>query len=183
MKPETRQATTFLILRAQSGDRVAFDQLLDQYQTQLWSFASRVLGDASAAEDVLQDVFWIIYKKLKWLSDPALFKPWAYRITTRECFRYIKKRARWPMQLDEEAFDAIAANDTSTDIDPRSALLPEMLAELSPASRVVILLHYFDDLTLAEVADVLDISVGTVKSRLAYGLAALRKQMSEALET
>ncbi|HBE82884.1 MAG TPA: hypothetical protein DDW24_08905, partial [Blastocatellia bacterium] len=113
-------------------------------------------------------------------NDPKLFSPWAYRITSRECFRQLKRENRWKQQIrDEETLRSIEApidSELNSEIIER---LPGLLSNISPASRAVLVLHYLDELTLSETADILDISIGTAKSRLAYGLKSLRDQLLE----
>jgi RNA polymerase sigma-70 factor, ECF subfamily len=160
-----------LVLRAQSGDRDAFDALLRGIAPPLLRYVTRVLGDAAAAEDVVQDTLIAIVRKLTWLDDPALFRAWSYRIASRNAFRAIRKRRR-----TEPLEDA----DHAIEIPPADPWLRERLLasldRMSPASRAVVTLHYLEELPLSEVAAVLDVSLGTVKSRLAYGLTQLRKE-------
>ena len=159
-----------LVLRAQSGDREAFDALPRAAGPPLLRYVTRVTGNATLAEDVVQDSLMAIVRKIAWLSDPSLFRPWAYRIASRLAFRALKKRRLFVEVPDEAAYE-------ERPVDPwmRDRLLAS-LDRLSPASRAVITLHYLEELPLSEVAAVLDLSVGTVKSRLAYGLAQLRKE-------
>jgi RNA polymerase sigma-70 factor (ECF subfamily) len=159
-----------LVLRAQSGDRAAFDELLRAIERPLHRFIAGIIPEH--ADDILQDVFITIVRKLTWLNDPSLFRAWAYRIASRAAFRALKRqrgRAEEPIAGDYAA--------TFEEPDPwmRDRLLANV-ARLSPASRAVVTLHYLDELPLAEVAAILDISLGTVKSRLAYGLTQLRKE-------
>jgi RNA polymerase sigma-70 factor, ECF subfamily len=180
---EMRERETWLVLRAQSGDRAALDELLRSVQEPLFRYVLRVTGDRAMAEDVVQEVFLRIYRKLAWLEDPALFRPWAYRIATREAFRHLKRERRWTEQVrDEAVLDAVAAVEA-----PEGGLavelrerLPELLERVSPASRAVLVLHYLDGMRLGEIAAVLEAPVGTIKSRLAYGLASLRRTMKGA---
>lgn len=161
----------FLVLRCQTGDREAFDELLKSIQTQLRRYIRNLAGE-DLADDILQNVFLIIYRKIGWLNNPELFLPWVYRIATRETFRILKKRSRWREEtLEEVAVDTVPARTPADELDPA------MLDRVSPASRAVLMLHYLEDLSINETADVLDISVGTVKSRLAYGLKILRGQI------
>lgn len=161
-----------LVLRAQSGDRDAFDTLLRDVAPALLRYVSRVTGDVALAEDVVQETLIAIVRKLTWLSDPSLFRAWAYRIASREAFRALKRKRRFVDEIEETALE-------SEPFDPwlRERLLSS-LDKLSPASRAVITLHYLEELPLSAVAAVLDITIGTVKSRLAYGLARLRKENS-----
>jgi RNA polymerase sigma-70 factor (ECF subfamily) len=165
------------VLRAQCGDRDALELLLRGIQGPLHGYVRGLVG-SSATDDVLQEVLIIIYRKLKWLHDPELFRPWAYRIVSRAAFRYLKKQRRWPEQLPEDfALEEIPASDLS----PSTGALQDLLnlAGISPSSRAVLMLHFQQELTLQEVAAILDIPLGTVKSRLAFGLTALRKQRAK----
>lgn len=166
------------VLRAQAGDRVAFDELLQAVQLPLYRYILSLTGDASLVEDILQEVFVLIYRKLGWLREPELFRAWAYRIATRETFKWLKREKRWKEQeRDEELLLAIPALPDESFAAELLPQLPQLLARLSPASRAVIVLHYLHELTLDEIAEVLGIALGTVKSRLSYGLTSLRQQL------
>lgn len=160
-------------LRAQCDDCEALELLLRSVQGPLHRYACGLVGP-SAANDVLQDALVIIYRKLKWLDKPELFRPWAYRIASRAAFRHLRRQRRWPGQLPENfVLEEIPAPDA-----PRPAELLQHLLnsdDVSPASRAVLVLHFQEELPLLDVAAILEIPLGTVKSSLAYGLAALRK--------
>jgi len=168
------------VLRAQSGDREALDELLQSVQAPLYRYIFRLVGERALAEDILQEVFMRIYKKLRWLREPELFRPWAYRLASREAFKHLKREKRWREQVrDEEALEAIEAQAPVEKFAPELIeQLPALLARVSPASRAVLILHYLHEMPLAEVADVLGIATGTVKSRLSYGLSILRRELN-----
>ena len=164
------------MLRAQCGDREALELLLRAVQPQLRRYLQRLVG-ASSADDVLQEVLILASRKLKWLEVPEAFHPWVYRVASRVAFRHLKKEKRWSEQVrDEVVLDDIPAAESAV---PRE-LLPELLQSdaLSAASRAVLVLHFQEEMSLPEIAAILEIPLGTVKSRLAYGLAALRKKLS-----
>lgn len=172
-KPKQAKQEIFLILRAQAGDREALDELFQLVQEPLYRYIVSLVGTRALAEDILQEVFILIYRKLRWLREPEVFRPWAYRIATREAFKHLKHERRW----SDSSVDETVLEDLPTPV--RDSLTPEMVSQLveqvSPASRVVIVLHYLHEMQLDEVADVLGLALGTVKSRLAYGLGSLRK--------
>ena len=177
MTADATKRETRLVLLAQSGDRAALEELFESIQSPLGRYVRAATGDSALAEDVLQEVFILIYRKLYWLRDPELFRPWAYRIASREVVRQLKRRRRWPEQFDEDTGpERLAAGTTGALDHELTGRLPELLSRVSPASRMVLVLHYLDEMPLAEVADVLGLPVGTAKSRLAYGLAALRRE-------
>jgi len=173
---ESGKQETWLALRAQAGDREAFDQLFRLLQESLYRYIFSLVGARAPAEDVLQEVFILIYRKIRWLREPELLRPWAYRIATREAFKHLKRERRWTDKTEDESvlLDLPAPS--------RDELAPEMIAQLverlSPASRAVIALHYLHEMPLAEIAEVMGVAVGTVKSRLAYGLDLMRRQLT-----
>ncbi len=163
------------VLRAQLDDREALELLLRGVQAALHRYLSTLVGDG-AADDVLQDTLFILSCKLRWLQQPELFRPWAYRIASREAFRFLRKQKRWPQQLPE---DFVAEELPAPEASPSAEMLRQLLDgdALSPAGRAVLQLHFAEELPLHEVAAILDIPLGTAKSRLAYGLATLRRQI------
>ena len=166
-----------LVLQARTGDRESLEQLLAGIQSRLLGYISAVVG-RTAADDVLQDAFLQICRNLKWLRDPELFMPWAYRITSRACFKSLKHDRRFPPADDQ----SILLDEVASVSQPELQLfseLPELLEKISPASRAVLNLHYLQDLPIQEVAAILELSVGTAKSRLAYGLTSLRQILNE----
>ena len=176
-----REQETLLVLRAQAGDRAALEEILRLVQEPLYRYIYRLVGERTLAEDILQEVFIRIYRKLGWLHEPKFFRPWAYRIASREAFKHLRRERRWKEQIrDEEVLETIPAQEAGAPLTSELIeRLPQLVARVSPASRAVLILHYLDEMPLAEIADVLGIAVGTVKSRLAYGLESLRRAIRE----
>jgi len=165
------------VLRAQANDREALELLLRGVQPSLRRYVEGLVGSRDA-EDVLQDVLILVCRKLGWLRQPELFRAWAYRIASRTAFRHLKKERRWlERTTDESALESVPALSEY----PPNAIVQQLLNSeaLSPASRAVLVLHFEEEMTLAEVSAVLEIPLGTVKSRLAFGLTALRKQLAD----
>jgi RNA polymerase sigma-70 factor (ECF subfamily) len=162
------------VLRAQCDDREALELLLRSVQPPLRRYIAGLVG-TDDAEDILQDVLLLVARKLYWLEQPELFRAWAFRIASRAAFRHLKKRKRWvDATVDDAALDGIAAPDITAPDDTVLDLLDS--PALTPASRAVLVLHFREEMPLAHVAAVLEIPVGTVKSRLAFGLRTLRKE-------
>ena len=176
-----REREGWWVLRAQSGDREALSALLEAVQAPLFRYIVSIVRERPLAEDILQEVFIRIYRKLKWLEEPKMFRAWAYRIATRETFRHLKRERRWSEQVrDETALKMIPSPPPREEFAPELlARLPQLIASLSPASRAVIVLYYLHEMSLDEAAAVLQIPLGTVKSRLSYGLASLRQQLKK----
>ena len=164
---------TRLVLQASLGERHALEEILSGLQGPLLGYISGMVG-RTAADDVLQETLLQICRKIKWLRDPELFKPWAYRMASRACFKTLKKQRRLALSEEESAPSGEDALLSQPDLQLFFGM-PELLAKISPASRAVLHLHYLQELLLQEVAAILDITVGTTKSRLAYGLSCLRQ--------
>lgn len=169
------------MLRAQCHDREALELLLRSVQPALRRYLAGLIG-AEDADDILQDVLVIVSRKVYWLEQPSVFRAWAFRIASRAAFRHLKKRRRW----SESAAEDVVLEDIAA---PVANVPDETLTELlnnpalSPASRAVLVLHFREEMPLAHVAAVLEIPIGTVKSRLAFGLKALRKELKNGTRT
>ena len=164
-------------LRAQCGDRDALEQLLRSVQPALKRYVRRLAG-AADADDVVQDVLVSIARNVVWLIEPRLFRPWAFRIASRAAFSHLRRVRRRGVEARDEA---VLASLPAPEVPPDNELLAELLDGdvLSPASRAVLVLHFQEDMQLDEVAAVLEIPLGTVKSRLAFGLKTLRRYLAE----
>jgi RNA polymerase sigma-70 factor, ECF subfamily len=168
----------FCVLRAQSGSHEALNELFKLIQEPLFRYLKNLVREEFKAEDILQEVFIRIYRKLKWLRDPRALRPWAFQIATREAFRYLKREKRWANETsDEEVLAQATVSETKNFPAELIDQLPDLIGSLSPGSRAVIVLYYLNELSLNETAAVLEIPVGTVKSRLAYGLTKLRREL------
>ncbi len=173
----TSDEETLWALRAQCGDREALEHLLRSVQPTLHRYVRRLVG-AADADDVVQDVLVSIARNVVWLVEPRLFRPWAYRIASRASFSHLRRVRRRGV---EETDGTVLAALPGPDAPPDNELLAELLDGdvLSPASRAVLVLHFQEEMQLDEVAAVLEIPLGTVKSRLAYGLKTLRHYLNQ----
>jgi RNA polymerase sigma-70 factor (ECF subfamily) len=167
---------TLLVVRAQTGDRAALNELLTMLQAPLYRHIVSVLGEESGADDVLQDVLLIIARKLGSVREPQYARAWAFRIAHREAVRAARRTK--PEEIDLE-LAAVSDADSEPLFDERLIkAVPHLIFQLPPAARMVILLHYLEGLSLLEIAEALGVPLGTVKSRLAYALSKLRREVT-----
>ena len=166
---------TLLVLLAQAGDRAALEQLLHDAYAPLRRYITSLAGD-DLADDILQETSLQIFRKLPFLREPAVFRPWTFRIASRIAFSHLKRARRW-QPLDDAPAEQLTTLHPSLGETPDEAFLT-MLDRVSPASRAVLLLRYQHDLSLEESAAILEIPVGTAKSRLNYGVTTLRKHLT-----
>jgi len=148
-------------------------------QDQLYEHIRAIVGDSDTAKDVLQESLWVIARKLPSLRDPRWMRAWAYRIATREAVHRTHSEKRWREALRGDDLNVLVAEADEEQFDGELvAQILSRLDSLSPASQVVLRMHYLQGLTHVEIAEALEVAVGTVKSRLSYGLAALRREVS-----
>ena len=166
---------TLLILLAQTGDRGALEQLLHDAYAPLRRYISFLAG-ADLADDILQETSLQIFRKLPFLREPAVFRAWTFRIASRIAFSHLKHARLWH-PLDDLPSEHLTTLNPSLGEPPDEAFLT-LLERVSPASRAVLLLRYQHDLSLEESAAILEIPIGTAKSRLHYGVSTLRKYLT-----
>lgn len=174
-----RAELTLRVARAQAGDRQALDRLLRDHQAPLYRHVRTITRDADIAFDALQNSLLLIARRLGSLRDPRWFKAWAYRIATREGVRMARHESRLHNLRDEAALAGPAEGPLPEDAFDAAVMrdCADRVAGLPPACQIVLRLHYFEEMSFVEIAEALEIPVGTAKSRLAYGLARLRETM------
>ena len=171
------EAEELLVQLVQHGDIAAFEKLLIRMYQPFRRYLTGMVGE-SMADDVLQETFLRIYRQLKYLREPGAFQSWAYRIATRIALVHLKREKRWrALQYEADVLQAVSVGSLHDDeFDPD---LLSKIDQVSPASRAVLLLHYQQHRSLEETAAILDIPVGTAKSRLSYGVVQLRTFIRE----
>jgi RNA polymerase sigma-70 factor (ECF subfamily) len=167
------------ILLAQRGDRDAFRRLMDAYDPRLLYFVRRILGDADGALDVLQSVWLTVHRRLGDLQAPRAFRVWVYRIAHDLAVTELRRRTRRPVLFEELPVEQAGDEDTSFE---DAELVHAALLGLSVDHRRVLTLRFLEDMTIEEIAAVLGCGPGTVKSRLHYARAALRRRIQEMLD-
>lgn len=166
------------VVRAQLGDIAALDAILRSVQDAVYDHIAYIMRDADAAKDVLQTVLLTVCRRLIQLQDPRLLRAWVFRIATRAAVRAGRRARRHEASIPDEVPD-LTTNDREPVVDDELAtLLRQLVDNLPPACGVAVRLRYLEELSLAEVADALDVPVGTVKSRIAYGIELLRRRVS-----
>jgi RNA polymerase sigma factor (sigma-70 family) len=159
--------TELLVMGAQDGDSRAMETLVRRWQERLWLHARRLTGDGEAAWDITQDAWLAVIRGLWRLNDPVRFRPWIYRIVTNKAMDYLRKRPA-ETQLGEPAQPGAEGDDNDSD------LLHCLLARLDATKRLVLSLYYLEELSIAEIGEMLRIPAGTVKSRLHHARGELR---------
>ncbi len=171
-----------LVIALQSGDLDALGQLYDRHRQLVYRTAFAITGDAEAAADLLQDVFLRLHRFAHRIDPRRPVEPWLYRMTANLAYSWLKRRKRWLQPLDGvmEWFQGTQRKRTLQQRVEHSAEWERLrlaMLKLPPQQRIVVVMYYINELSLQEIAEVLEIPVGTVKSRLHYGRQALRKTL------
>ena len=183
-----------LVSALQRADADAYETLIRRFQTPVFNLAWRLLDDPSDAGDVVQEVFLKIFRSIDHFRGDSSLRTWIYRIAVNESHnrrRWIFRHRRSETGLDdafpgEEAHEMPLADTCETPFDftmnhEAQRLLEEGLSSLSPALRATVVLREIEELSYEEIAGVLEVSVGTVKSRLVRGREALRGYLTTRL--
>lgn len=171
-----------LIERSKSGDNAAFEALVRLYQDRVYNICRYMLGP-SDAEDAAQDSFIKAYRKIGGFTSSPGFSAWLTRITVNTCLDYKRKPAHLPLVKRTADGDEYEHEEPSKDPGPETSLvhkqasfaIEDALMRLSEKLRAVIVLREIEDLSYEETAAALDVSIGTVKSRLFRAREELKK--------
>ena len=168
-----------LILRCQTRDDAAFEEIVRLYEAPLRYFLRRIMGHDSSVDDVLQNVWLDVFRKLSQLRSPRAFPVWLYRIARDKAFYALRRTKRIPQSFDDEPNRPTAAQSNKQEefSADDAAGIHACLEKLSLKHREVLLLRFLEEITYEDIAQVLACSVGTVRSRIYYGKLELRKEM------
>jgi RNA polymerase sigma-70 factor (ECF subfamily) len=174
------------IFRFLRGDKEAFAQIVEEWQTKVYNLAWRFLGNREDAQDVAQETFLAVFRSLKGLRDPRSFPTWLYRIALNQC------RAKWRQRAPELSLDeAVSGKGGDEQLEPQIAdetidvaakielkdLVCKALMNTSEEHRAAIILKEYIGLNLEEVAEVMGCPLSTAKSRLYHGLRGVQKNL------
>ena len=154
-----------LVRRCLQGDKKAFEEIVDRYQKKVFNAAYRILNHYEDAADVTQSVFIRVYENLEKFSARYRFFSWLYKITVNESLNYLKRRKETGDLQVEEIADEKTPEEEYNNIE-LSENIEQALMKIGLEYRLVIVLHYLQDLSYNEISYVLDTPEKTIKSRL-----------------
>jgi len=156
-----------------------FEELVGQYYAPLHRFALSLAGNGSDAGDLVQQTFYVWARKGHQLDDSSKVKSWLFTTLYREFLARERKVARFPHRELEEAEDELPSVPPETPARPDWALVSACLARLDQVFQGPVALFYLEDCSYNEIAAILDVPLGTVKSRIARGVGRLQQMMAE----
>ena len=174
-----------LISRAREGDQDAFRQLVERYQGAVYNLAYRMLGDPGDAEDAAQEIFVRIYRQLGRYDPARKFSTWTLAIATNYCIDQLRRRRMQLVPLEN-----IIPWARSREVGPEGEAITQesrdevqrLIKQLPEKYRAPLVLRYFDELSCAEIAEVLGMPEGTVKTQIHRARKALEKLLAEGEE-
>ncbi len=166
-----------LVVRCQLGEAPAFDALIARWHPPLWQYARRLTGRDDAAADTVQEVWLRMLRGLPGLRDPARFRAWLFGIARHVVIDRLREQYRAPAVVDVDPA-LVAAPDAGLEDPVDLDRMHDALAALPVVEREVLVLFYLRELSLAGLAEVLDVPIGTVKSRLFRARRLLRARLT-----
>ena len=180
-----REDDVQLIQRILSGDDVAFSILVEKYQKSVHALVWRKIGDFHYAEDITQDTFLQVYKKLPTLKDPHQFAGWLYVIASRRCLNWLRKQKSAMQSLEDTRVDEVeklsythylSARREAEAEERRRETVKKLLEKLPESERTVMTLFYLGEMTMKEISKFLGVSIKTISSRLSRARKRLREK-------
>lgn len=177
------------------GSQEAYEILIQRFQQPVYNLAARLLNDPNEACDVVQEVFLKVFRKVGSFRGDSTLKTWIYRIAVNQAYnhqRWFSRHRRQEVGLDgeEDPFSSLSRRIPDRSPSPydyaveheQHAMIEAALARLSPSYRAAVILRDIEELSYEEIAEILQVALGTVKSRILRGREALRKDLADRLE-
>ena len=184
------QNEQFLVDRFCNGDHAAFHELVNLHKKKIYYLAYDITGNHHEAEDISQEVFIKMFRSLKTFRRDAKMSSWLYQITVNTSIDSLRKSSKKPKKTIDE-FDQINIQESilpsgthafdpaqSTESSQIQNHISEALQKISPKERTVFVMRHYNDLKLSEIAEILNVTIGTVKSLLFRAIKKLRKELS-----
>ena len=164
-----------LVMRTQNGDMQAFSLLVKRWQPALLRQAHRLTRDDEAALDIAQETWKAIANGIYRLKSPRAFKTWSFRIVSNKSVNWIREQQKQRQILDRNSVDFLAQDEPDYESE-NTELIKKALNELPKKSKTILSMLYIDNYSVREIAEVLSLSEGTVKSRLFYARKMLKEK-------
>jgi RNA polymerase sigma-70 factor (ECF subfamily) len=162
-----------LVLRCQTQDEAAFAEIVRRYDRRLRYFLEKMLPARTHLDDLLQDIWFDVFRAVPKLIDPAAFPAWLYRIARDRAFRLMRRAKPAPEALDDADYVDETAEDSFTPED--AAAVHIALDQLAPHHREVLLLRFIESMSYVDIAVITAVDLGTVRSRIHYAKHQLRQ--------
>jgi RNA polymerase sigma-70 factor (ECF subfamily) len=193
---DAREEDRALIQALRAGDEAAYEILIERFQHPVFNLVSRLLNDPSETADVVQEVFLKVFRSIGNFREESSLKTWVYRIAVHEAYNYrrwFSRKRKQEVGLEATDGEHLGVQETYPDqsrspFDQVSdhethSLIEEALTRINPQFRAAVVLRDIEELSYEEIAEVLQLNLGTVKSRILRGREALRRRLASRLDS
>ncbi len=165
-----------IVLRCKSGDRESFEKLFELYQPRLKYYVRRLDNTNTGTEDILQDIWITVFRKIRKLKENQSFPVWLYRIARNKVYGRLRQSEKFVKLPEDENHPQY--NEQENDFSPEDAeQLHKALNKIQPYHREALTLSFIEQMSYQQIAEVIGCSIGTVRSRIFYAKQSLRKEM------
>ncbi len=184
----TQHTDLVLVEKVLNGDKIAFGELIEKYQKQIYSLTYRLTNNADDAQDLAQEVFIKVYQVLSKYDKDRPFFPWLYRVATNVCYTELRRKPNGEVSLEkvievgslipispEQPEEEYVQNETQE-------LVQQALAALPENYRIPMVLRYLEELSYQEIADAMELPLTTIETRLYRGRILLQKKLNLVFE-
>ncbi len=165
-----------IVFRCRNGEKAAFEELFELYQQRLKYFVRRLNGTGTSTDDIMQDIWTAVFRKIHKLKDIRSFQIWLYRIARNEIYSRFRQKQKF-VQLPEEEHLHQSCNDEPVFSADDAKRMHNALNKIKPYHREALILSFIEQMSYQSIADVIGCSIGTVRSRIFYAKQSLRKEM------
>jgi RNA polymerase sigma-70 factor (ECF subfamily) len=165
-----------IVHRCRNGQRAAFEELFERYQPRLKYYVRRLATGDNNSDDILQDIWLTVFKKIHKLKEPQSFAVWLYRIARNKVYDGFRRKERFVRLPKDETVPVSSGDEPNFDVNDAEKL-HMALNILKPYHREVLTLCFIERMSYQSIADVVGCSIGTVRSRIYYAKQSLRKEM------
>jgi RNA polymerase sigma-70 factor, ECF subfamily len=166
-----------LVLRCQAGDDTAFAEIVGHYTPRMRYYLRKLIGDTLEGDDLLQDVWFDVFRSLPRLTDPGAFRAWLYRLARDRAFRRLRRHRPTLNHAPDDLADRPDREDEFTADDV--AWVHAALDRLPPEHREVLVLRFLEGMAYEDVAAIVGCPLGTIKSRIHHAKRGLRRAIEE----
>ena len=176
MRDSQKVFDELLALKIREGDHRAFELLVKRWNKSLIAFVYRFTHDFEVSKDIIQECWISIYQGLNKLQEPEKIKPWMYRIAHNKTIDYLRKHSK---TTSTDFPEDVQAEEKSDEVDDRVELIRKLINQLPAQQKAILTLFYLERQPIKEIANILKVPIGTIKSRIFYAREKLKRKYKE----
>jgi RNA polymerase sigma-70 factor (ECF subfamily) len=174
---QDKLSNAFLVLGCQKRDEPAFRELVNRWEPRLYYYLRRIVENENDVWDILQETWLAVFQNIRKLQDPLKFPTWLYRIGHNKAVNLLRKENKYAQITDEQMTDHCENNNTVLAVKEQTELVHKVLEKLKLAHREVLTLYFLESFSIKEMAQIVGVSEGTIKSRLYYAKHKLHEAL------